>query len=455
MRVGIPLIQNAFNGRSGWIAGFYYVKNSINAIATLPSNDRPEVIAFVPSDFKQSLLLPEYSSDSEWLKIISIPCDRNGNSTELQKYFDENPCDVYFPFNTIPTFCFNAPMIGWIPDFQHKYIPQFFSETDQKDRELTFHFLLSQSSKIVCSSYNVAQDVEKFYSFVNKDKIAILQFKSSFSFSQSLDEKNILEKYAIDKKYIYLPNQFWMHKNHKTVFEAWHQLKLNRYDYLLVCTGETKDYRNLNYFDELNSFVKNNNLENNIRILGFIDRDEQIQLYKNASAILQPSLFEGWNTSIEDAKAYGKPLIVSDLPVHHEQCGESAYYFNKNDSTALAKLIRDIWATLPQGYDKDREAKAVISYKTEIQEYAKNILNTLKSAISSHNKDEIESRELVFKLSSELQEAYAHLTARRDVIAELKEALDLEREIVCQLKHEIVGLNDRLREDFSVVANKQ
>jgi len=55
--------------------------------------------------------------------------------------------------------------------------------------------------------------------------------------------------------------------------------------------------------------------------------------------VIQPSLFEGWSSVVEDAKAMNQNLIVSSLKVHQEQLGQLAYYFNPNDENELMQQI--------------------------------------------------------------------------------------------------------------------
>lgn len=427
LRVGIPLIQNTMDGNTAWVAGFYYVKNCLNALAYLPDDDKPDVFVFVSESFKESILLPEFAENTSWLKIIKIPGDRHGNSFEIQEKIDNNPCDLFFPLNTLPVFNFDAPMIGWIPDFQHKHLPHFFSEEDILNRNLISNFILKHSHIMVCSSHVVAEDIEAFYP-KQQNKVAILQFKSIISSSLlTASPVDSLKKFNIERKYILLPNQFWIHKNHKAVFEVWNKLKTNGQNYLLVCTGAPNDYRHPTYFNELISYIKDNKLEDNILILGFINRFEQIQLMRNAAAILQPSLFEGWNTSVEDARSLGKPLIISDISVHREQCQENAYYFDIKDPLTLLSLIQGIWDILPIGYDKQAEIEAQESYKKEIQAFGNSLLNIFKSTqiapVISNDIINIDDRALVLKLNSELQIWQAHLTARLDLITELNNRL--------------------------------
>jgi glycosyltransferase involved in cell wall biosynthesis len=83
-------------------------------------------------------------------------------------------------------------------------------------------------------------------------------------------------------------------------------------------------------------------LENEILFLGFIDRIDQLVLMKNAQAVIQPSLFEGWSTVVEDAKALNQTLIVSNISVHKEQLGDKGYFFNPNDASDLAHKIDEV-----------------------------------------------------------------------------------------------------------------
>ena len=49
-----------------------------------------------------------------------------------------------------------------------------------------------------------------------------------------------------------------------------------------------------------------------IRLLGFVERTEQLCIMKNAAFIVQPSLCEGWGTVLEDAKVLDKAVLLSD-----------------------------------------------------------------------------------------------------------------------------------------------
>lgn len=163
-----------------------------------------------------------------------------------------------------------------------------------------------------------------------------------------------------------------MHKNHALVIEAVKNIKQTDKDILVLFSGKESDYRNPNYTSDLKGLVNEYGLEDNIRFLGFLDRREQLSILANAKAIIQPSLFEGWSTVIEDAKALNKFIIASNLEVHKEQLTnyESCLFFNPYKSQELSNIITNhtILELYPYDYDSDRIA------------YAKSFLKLLKSA---------------------------------------------------------------------------
>ncbi len=108
------------------------------------------------------------------------------------------------------------------------------------------------------------------------------------------------DKYNIQRAYFFCPNQFWAHKNHLTVLKAIRHLKNNGHkDVLVVFSGKEFDHRNPEFIVGIKAYISEHKLEENIRLLGFIDREDQLQLMNNAISVIQPSLFEGWSTEVK------------------------------------------------------------------------------------------------------------------------------------------------------------
>ena len=67
-----------------------------------------------------------------------------------------------------------------------------------------------------------------------------------------------------------------------------------------------------------------------------------ISVYQQAKALIFPSFTEGFGLPIAEAIHYKLPVILSDIPIHHEVAGNDALYFKLNDLLSLTELIKTI-----------------------------------------------------------------------------------------------------------------
>jgi glycosyltransferase involved in cell wall biosynthesis len=72
--------------------------------------------------------------------------------------------------------------------------------------------------------------------------------------------------------------------------------------------------------------------------LGLIPYDHVLGLAGACEALINPSKFEGWSTPIEEAKALGAPLLLSDIAIHREQA-PGARFFNPSSAEAAATAL--------------------------------------------------------------------------------------------------------------------
>jgi glycosyltransferase involved in cell wall biosynthesis len=133
----------------------------------------------------------------------------------------------------------------------------------------------------------------------------------------------------------------------------------------------------------LKAWIAAHGLERHIRILGLLPAGEQLQLVRRAAALVQPSLFEGWSTVVEEARALGKTVFLSDLPVHREQNPPGARYFPPRDAGALADLIAAEWEALPPGPQAQDEQAAREAQAGRVRDYAETFMRVAREAIAS------------------------------------------------------------------------
>ena len=340
-RIGI-----IYNYTEEWIAGAYYYLNIIKALKTLPDKKKPKIIIIYQSEDGLNLVkeinypVLEFVHKSQKIHVIKRAVNKLGRGIGTKQIFEP----IFY--KTKIDYAYPGSLLGlkktyrWIPDFQEDYYPEFFSKELVKYRKDYQQNISESNDSVVFSSYDAMNDFKRLYPKYSCE-LKVLQFASVLSYEyQNIPIKELLLKYEIKKRYFFAPNQFWQHKNHITILEALTELKKkNNIDFQVVMSGNPNDYRNKDHYQTLEKYVLDNSIGDCVRFIGFIDRNEQLQLMNHSLAIIQPSLFEGWSTVLEEAKAMSKYVILSDLPVHKEQLNFNCSFFERNSPLSLAENI--------------------------------------------------------------------------------------------------------------------
>ncbi|MDR6553592.1 glycosyltransferase [Paenibacillus qinlingensis] len=325
-----------------WGGGVDFLKYLLTGISSINKQlNNVYVFCLEEDKSKVKLILEEINSN-----FVVIPLGENNvNKESLIEKIKEKDIHCLLPVSRSLGEGFPISTIGYIPDFQHKYYPDFFSKSEIIYRDKVFSNLLFDTTAILVNSRAVCNDVEKYY-----EKLATKTFSLPFgpifrSEWKDFNDCTILSKYALPDNYFLISNQFWMHKSHRTAFTALKLLysNVNQYQNIkLVCTGNPSDYRNNNYFNELMSYIEDLGITKDILFLGYIPKIDQIAIMNNALAVIQPSTFEGGpgGGSAYDAIAIGKPVIMSDIPVNLEvNKGEVLFFKTESPEDLANKMI--------------------------------------------------------------------------------------------------------------------
>lgn len=426
-------------GDKFWMGGVYYVSNLIRALRCLPAGEQPEIALIFPlfqgplyadigkplkklayMDYRGRFLLVPHRTyriiepilgTMHSLKIlqpllslksrIRRGCKPDGaaagasqaaNGTDngmdhfLNGVGKEEGISLCFPCLKSMGPGAPVPWLPWIPDFQHRVYPDFFSEAERGSRERNFERIGNDAEIVIVSSRNALEDFRRFFPG-NGRKARVIRFRSVPApdwYTGNIPETR--RRFNLPERYLMIANQFYLHKNHRCAFEAVKIMVDRGMDVHLVCTGSTQDHRNPQFFSTLRDLIEALHLESRIHILGLLPRHTQIQLMRGAMAIVQPSLFEGWSTVVEDSRALGKRMFLSDIPVHKEQNPPQAVYFSPHSPEQLAEELCRAWNGLPSGQCREMEEEALKSYNRLITEYARDFMAVADELLHVHAK---------------------------------------------------------------------
>jgi len=159
------------------------------------------------------------------------------------------------------------------------------------------------------SSESALRDCKAFYPKV-AGRASVFRFASLPSTELlSADPGEMTKQYNLPERFFFLPNQFWRHKNHQVVLDALAILTSRGKDVVIAASGSKDDPREPDYFDSVMRQIAERNLSRNFRYLGMIPLSHVYALLRVSAALINPSHFEGWSTTVEEAKSFGVPMI--------------------------------------------------------------------------------------------------------------------------------------------------
>ncbi len=364
-----------FNFSSSWMGGIIYIINVVKALNFLDDKDKPEIYLFYKPELSRFLDEFEYPYINlvEW----DFPSLIQGNIKSwllrknlfIEEILKKYPLDTVYPLQDYPVrIKTNTKLVSWSADFQHKHYPEFFSKKQILGRNRRVKNALRNADHLVLSSHDAHKDLKEFFNVRKRLNIYVYHFVSIIDDLENVNINDLRSKYNLPEKYFLVSNQFHKHKNHKVLLLALAKLKEMGISKHIAITGKFPDASDSPYMAELHSIIDNNSLEDSISLLGIISRNDQLALMKHSQAVLQPSLFEGWSTVIEDARSLQVPVVASNLNVNIEQLGEDGLYFDPHNPDELASIIKDY-------PDRNLDDQFYEEYTVRVREAAETLLD--------------------------------------------------------------------------------
>jgi glycosyltransferase involved in cell wall biosynthesis len=359
MRVGFTL-----RGSMRSAGGYYYLLNLLCVLRKFES-EKLTPILLVGEDEAQERLAPFQNlpgleirrsralnrsrQASAAARALVLGCD-----TQVRALLREAALDVLFEAATFYGWRPGCRVLAWFPDFQHRALPHLFSPVGWWRRELGFRLQVTANRHVIVSSHDALAHALRHY--LPPQHVSVVRFALPPPSAHDVDRiSQTVAKYGLPSRYFFMPNQFWLHKNHLLVIEALARLAKQGEVPTVLASGQQVDPRHHGYFERVREAVNRHGLEPYFLMPGLLPKEDMAPLLLGATALLNPSLYEGWSTPVEEAKSAGVPMILSDLDVHREQAEGQAVFFARHDPGALADALRSFTDQDPEVRQRRRE----------------------------------------------------------------------------------------------------
>jgi glycosyltransferase involved in cell wall biosynthesis len=211
------------------------------------------------------------------------------------------------------------PTVVSLLDLQHLDMPQLFSRGERAFRQLAWHRSVRSADRVIVISAFVRDRAITLLG-IDPDRIRVIHL--------GVDHERFFPATAPREPFLLYPARRWPHKNHERLFEAFALIRRDRPDLRLVLTGGGS-------YDAL---------PDGVEALGNLDFAQLPDLFRRASALVFPSLYEGFGQPVLEAMACGLPVACSNVASLPEIAGDAARLFDPHDAEAMAAATLDVLA---------------------------------------------------------------------------------------------------------------
>lgn len=189
---------------------------------------------------------------------------------------------------------------------------------------------LFSSDRLVCISDFTAKEMQFFYPKLPAYKTGIV----SCGYFAEDTSSPLVER----EPFLLFVGSLEPRKNLIRLIHALELLHKKGIDIPLYLTGPS-GWKNL----KINTLLQTSPIQKNITHLGYVSNEKLKDLYRRCSALIFPSLYEGFGLPVLEALAFNTPVLTSSDSVMEEIAGSSANYFNAKSEISIAEVIERFW----------------------------------------------------------------------------------------------------------------
>jgi glycosyltransferase involved in cell wall biosynthesis len=275
-------------------------------------------------------------------EVRVIPFARLWTHLRLAWEVSSHSPDVLFvPSHVMPLIC-PVPAVVTVHDVGYLHYPEAHRPFDRWYLDWTTRRHARLAARIIADSYATREDLVHLYQ-TDPGRIAVVYPGRDESLGRVENTRAIQAvkaRYGIRSGYLLYLGTLQPRKNLLRLVEAFACLQSGTIDLQLVLAGK-KGW----LYDELFARVKSLGWEDRIVFTGYVAEDDKAALLSGASALVFPSLYEGFGMPVLEAMACGTPVLTSNISSLPEVAGDAALVVDPLDVDAIAagmsRLIGD------------------------------------------------------------------------------------------------------------------
>ncbi|TAL20720.1 glycosyltransferase family 1 protein [Patescibacteria group bacterium] len=242
----------------------------------------------------------------------------------------------FSPVHVLP-FLATAPAVVTIHDVDYVTHPEAYSAKGRAYLKLTTRFAVRRAVRVLVPSEATRQGLIKYFG-ASPEKIAVTPLAPIITDIPPASEvAAVKKKLGIEWPYFLFLGRLETKKNAVRVIEAFKKIQPALGETRLLLVG-----RPGRGYEAVRSAIKNAGLGDRIFELGWRSAEEVTTLLTGATALVFPSLAEGFGLPILDAFAVGTPVITSASIATEEVAGGAAVLVDPFSTDEIADAMKSL-----------------------------------------------------------------------------------------------------------------
>lgn len=216
----------------------------------------------------------------------------------------------------------SVPSVYQPHDLQHRHLPGLFSRREVMTRDILLQTLCRQAAAVgVTSSWVKADLVRQFQ--LPPERIHVIPLAPATAAYEPPGEAardRCRLRHQLPDSFLFYPAHTFPHKNHLRLLEALVELDARHgLRPALVCSGGLTDHAR-----HVDARIRALNLQDRVRMLGYVDAEELQCLYGLCSAVVIPTLFEAASFPLWETFRSGRPAACANVTSLPRQAADAA-----------------------------------------------------------------------------------------------------------------------------------
>ncbi len=269
------------------------------------------------------------------------------------KLYQDNLDLMHFTYFSYPIFYFRK-FVATVHDVTPLLFKTGKASTKNKFiynlKHLFFRWILRcqivRAARIITPTLTVRNQLETIYGKKISSKISTIYEGVNYQIINSKENKNLGKKFT--DFFIYVGN-FYPHKNIEKLIRAFSTVKTSG---KLLLLGPNDFFKR-----RLSQLINELKQKNRILFFNSLSVGDLIFFYKNANALIHPSISEGFGLPLIEAAYFGCPIIGSDIKVFKELLDDNYLSFDPNNVEDMSEKIEQFINKKPKFDYKDISSK--------------------------------------------------------------------------------------------------